>query len=106
MSDIVERLRAMRCEDVTKIMPCAPISGCVCAPMTEAAAEIEQLRPLVDETFRDLRWTRDKVHEQSAEIERLRAALEALVMACELPGDHCEVEQTLPAARAALGDAP
>lgn len=37
------------------------------------------------------------------EIERLRGALEALVMACELPGDHCEVEQALPAARAALG---
>jgi len=33
---------------------------------------------------------------------RLALALEALVMACELPGDHCEVEQALPAARAAL----
>jgi len=38
-------------------------------------------------------------------IERLRAAetemlgaLDALVSACELPGDHCEVEQALPAA--------
>jgi len=25
-----------------------------------------------------------------------------LVMACELPGDHCEVEQALPAAQQAL----
>lgn len=29
-------------------------------------------------------------------------ALKALVMACELPGDHCEVEQALPTARDAL----
>ena len=43
--------------------------------------------------------------EAAAEIERLRAALDALVMACELPGDHCEVEQALPAARAALASA-
>ena len=33
---------------------------------------------------------------------RLALALEALVLACELPGDHCEIEQALPAARAAL----
>lgn len=33
---------------------------------------------------------------------RLALALEALVMACDLPGEHCEIEQALPAARAAL----
>jgi hypothetical protein len=33
---------------------------------------------------------------------RLALALEALVLACELPGDHCKIEQALPAARAAL----
>ena len=48
---------------------------------------------------------RDDLHHAAAEIERLRAAetemlgaLDALVSACELPGDHCEVEQALPAA--------
>ena len=29
-------------------------------------------------------------------------ALDTLVMACKLPGDHCEVEQALPAAIAAI----
>ena len=37
-----------------------------------------------------------------ATVAALVEALEGLVMACELPGDHCEVEQALPAARAAL----
>lgn len=37
-----------------------------------------------------------------AVVAALVAALEGLVMACELPGDHCEVEQALPTARAAL----
>jgi len=37
-----------------------------------------------------------------AVVAALVEALEGLVMACELPGDHCEVEQALPAARAAL----
>jgi hypothetical protein len=32
----------------------------------------------------------------------LLAALDALVRACELPGDHCEVEQALPHAVAVL----
>lgn len=32
----------------------------------------------------------------------LLEALDDLVLACELPGDHCEVEQALPAARAAI----
>ena len=32
-------------------------------------------------------------------------ALDSLVLACELPGDHCEVEQALPAARAAISKA-
>lgn len=48
---------------------------------------------------------RGDLHHAAAEIERLRAAetemlgaLDALVSACELPGDHCEVEQALPAA--------
>jgi len=41
-----------------------------------------------------------------AENARLREALDALVMACELPGDHCEVEQALPSARAALEPKP
>ena len=34
---------------------------------------------------------------RDAETEVL-GALDALVSACELPGDHCEVEQALPAA--------
>ena len=37
-----------------------------------------------------------------AENERLREALDNLISACELPGDHCEVEQALPHAKAAL----
>lgn len=37
-----------------------------------------------------------------AVVAALVEALEGLVMACELPGDHCEREQALPAARAAL----
>jgi hypothetical protein len=36
------------------------------------------------------------------ENERLREALDNLISACELPGDHCEVEQALPHAKAAL----
>lgn len=35
-------------------------------------------------------------------VAALVEALEGLVMACELPGDHCEREQALPAATAAL----
>ena len=37
-----------------------------------------------------------------ATVAALVESLESLVMACELPGDHCEREQALPAARAAL----
>ncbi|GEM_PF-4480452 len=37
-----------------------------------------------------------------ATVAALVEALEGLVMACELPGDHCEVEQALPAAQQAL----
>ena len=37
-----------------------------------------------------------------AENERLREALDNLISACELPGDHCEIEQALPFAKAAL----
>ena len=37
-----------------------------------------------------------------AENERLREALDNLISACELPGDHCEVAQALPHAKAAL----
>ena len=36
------------------------------------------------------------------ENERLREALDNLISACELPGDHCEVAQALPHAKAAL----
>ena len=36
------------------------------------------------------------------ENERLREALDNLISACELSGDHCEVEQALPHAKAAL----
>ena len=32
-------------------------------------------------------------------------ALDALLSACELPGDHCEIEQALPKARAAIAKA-
>lgn len=32
----------------------------------------------------------------------LLEALDSLVSACELPGDHCEIEQALPAATAAI----
>jgi len=42
------------------------------------------------------------VRRQHAENERLREALDNLISACELPGDHCEVEQALPHAKAAL----
>ena len=55
-----------------------------------------------DETIRYLLAVRNKAE---AEIERLREALEDLVSACELPGDHCEVEQAMPRARAALAPA-
>jgi hypothetical protein len=37
-----------------------------------------------------------------ATVAALVEALDGLVMACELPGDHCEREQALPAAHAAL----
>jgi hypothetical protein len=46
-----------------------------------------------------------RIEAQDAEIAALRAALDTLVMACELPGDHCEVEQALPGARALLARA-
>jgi hypothetical protein len=35
----------------------------------------------------------------------LLEALDALVSACELPGDHCEIAQALPGAIAAIGKA-
>ena len=35
-------------------------------------------------------------------IARLREALDNLIMACELPGDHCEIEQAVRVARAVL----
>jgi hypothetical protein len=34
--------------------------------------------------------------------DRLREALDDLLSACELPGEHCEIEQAIPRARAAL----
>lgn len=37
-----------------------------------------------------------------ATVAALVEALEELVMACDLPGDHCEVEQAMPRALAAL----
>jgi len=37
-----------------------------------------------------------------ARIEQLEGALEDLVMACELAGDHCEVEEAMMLARKAL----
>jgi len=39
---------------------------------------------------------REAMHREVAE------ALDRLVFAAELPGDHCEIEQALPAAHAAL----
>jgi hypothetical protein len=38
--------------------------------------------------------------------QQLREALDNLIVACELPGDHCEVEQALPYAKAALQEQP
>jgi hypothetical protein len=36
----------------------------------------------------------------------LRQALDDLLSACELPGEHCEIEQAIPRARAALEGKP
>jgi hypothetical protein len=38
-----------------------------------------------------------------AEIERLRSALDDVVMAHDLPGQHCEMEQAVEKARRVLG---
>lgn len=68
---------------------------------------VGRLRVAATKLGRSDEWEdlRDDLHHAAAEIERLRAAetemlgaLDALVSACELPGDHCEVEQALPAA--------
>ena len=50
----------------------------------------------------ELRCQHYELRSLHAENERLREALDNLISACELPGDHCEVEQALPHAKAAL----
>lgn len=53
------------------------------------------------------RWSDDpEVYALIVENERLRWALDNLIFACELPGNHCEVEQALPHAKAALQEQP
>jgi hypothetical protein len=41
-----------------------------------------------------------------ADRDRLREALDNLLSACELPGEHCEIEQATPRARDALEGKP
>ena len=36
------------------------------------------------------------------QLDELKNALADLIMACELPGDHCEIEQALPQAYSAI----
>ena len=50
----------------------------------------------------ELRCHHYELRRLHAENERLREALDNLISACELPGDHCEVAQALPHAKAAL----
>ena len=40
------------------------------------------------------------------ERDGLREALDNLLSACELPGEHCEIERAIPRARAALEGEP
>jgi hypothetical protein len=44
----------------------------------------------------------DEIDRLRAEVERLRGLLDDFIMAAELPGDHCELEQAVAHAKAAL----
>jgi hypothetical protein len=68
--------------------------------------EVEALRRERDDWKRLCTIAEPEVAALRAENARLRDALDELVMACELPGDHCEVAQSLPRARAALAKEP
>lgn len=48
----------------------------------------------------------EMIEKLTAERDALRAALDNLLSACELPGEHCEIEQAIPRARAALEGKP
>lgn len=64
--------------------------------------DIERKEAMVKELESDLAACREFQDIAEARIAELEAALEELVMSLDLPGDHCEVEQSLPRARAAL----
>ena len=53
-------------------------------------------------------WRKQAINMRALERERdrLLEALDDLLSACELPGEHCEIEQALPRARAALEGKP
>ena len=72
------------------------------AELRRLHAENERLREALTYDWDQLEACRESLREHMVEIKRLREALDNLISACELPGDHCEVEQALPHAKAAL----
>ena len=72
----------------------------------EKDKEIEQMQVALTEAHAVREICNQRAFRLEAEIDRLREALDNLIAACELPGDHCEVEQALPHAKAALQEKP
>jgi len=68
--------------------------------------ENERLRKELVEAEAVRERCNERAFRLESEVERLREALDNLIVACELPGDHCEVEQALPYAKAALQEQP
>jgi hypothetical protein len=85
MTDILERLREQ-----------AEYYSDGHGPLHEDAAhEIERLRHERRNLQRS--WAAER-----AEVNRLRNAIDNIIMAADLPGDHCEMEDAIAFARAAL----
>ena len=65
----------------------------------QAQADYEEIYGMWRE---EMRASRELERERDA----LREALDNLLSACELPGEHCEIEQAIPHARAAWEGKP
>ena len=50
-------------------------------------------------------WQEDRIRKLDSTAQELLEALDSLHSACQLPGDHCEIEQAIPAAIAAIAKA-
>ena len=70
-----------------------------------ATSQFEVCFPGSDKPLTHTQGPPDINLEAADEIEHLREALDDLLMATELPGDHCELEPAKERARAALSKA-